>query len=92
MKQICDFKIADYIRKIYNHKDDLGENKAFMLIAHLASFNSLDPHSKTGACIVSNDGELVSIGWNAMPFEETRKILSILMLFMLREWLYTMLL
>ena len=69
MKQICDFKIANYIERVKKDKDEFGKDKAYMLIAHLASLNSLDPHSKTGACIVSKDGELVSIGWNAMPFD-----------------------
>lgn len=64
MKQICDLKIKNEIEKIVN--SDLSQEK-YMIIAHLASLNSLDPNSKTGACIVSKDGEVISIGWNAMP-------------------------
>lgn len=68
MEQICNLEISREIEKIMNNKLLQKDIKyKYMLIAHLASFNSLDPHSKTGACIISKDGELLSIGWNAMP-------------------------
>lgn len=68
MKQICNKKILQEIKKIEKNKEKIGIDKAYMLITHLASLNSNDPHSKTGACIVSENNELISIGWNEMPF------------------------
>ncbi len=68
MKQMCNPKIQEEINNIYQNKEKIGLDNAYMLIAHLASFNSNDPHSQTGSVIISKDNEIVSIGWNEMPF------------------------
>lgn len=68
MKQICNTEILKEISKIYKNKEKLGSDYAYMIIAHLASFNSNDPHSQTGSVIVSKDDEILSLGWNEMPF------------------------
>ncbi|OXU30614.1 hypothetical protein TSAR_003756 [Trichomalopsis sarcophagae] len=42
-------------------------NSIFMEMAYLVSKHSNDPKCKVGACIVSEDNEIVSIGYNHMP-------------------------
>lgn len=39
----------------------------FMLLAILVSMDSKDPNTKVGACIVSNDNRIVSVGYNSIP-------------------------
>lgn len=39
----------------------------FMSIAYLSSMRSKDPHTKVGACIVSDDHKVLSLGYNGMP-------------------------
>ena len=51
------FKRADYI----------SWDEYFMGVAHLASFRSKDPNSQVGACIVSEDNKILSMGYNGFP-------------------------
>ena len=39
----------------------------FMGVAILAAQRSKDPNTQVGACIVSNDNKILSIGYNGMP-------------------------
>jgi len=39
----------------------------FMGIALLSAKRSKDPHTSVGACIVSQDNKIVSVGYNGMP-------------------------
>lgn len=39
----------------------------FMSIALLSSLRSKDPNTKVGACIVSEDHKVLSLGYNGMP-------------------------
>lgn len=39
----------------------------FMLLALLVSMDSKDPNTKVGACIVSNDNKIISLGYNSIP-------------------------
>ena len=39
----------------------------FMGVAELASMRSKDPNTQVGACIVSNDNKILSIGYNGFP-------------------------
>ena len=39
----------------------------FMAIAKLSSMRSKDPSTQVGACIVSNDNRILSIGYNGAP-------------------------
>ena len=38
-----------------------------MGVAILAAQRSKDPNTQVGACIVSNDNKILSIGYNGMP-------------------------
>lgn len=38
-----------------------------MAIASLAAFRSKDPNTQVGACIVSNDNKILSMGYNGLP-------------------------
>ena len=38
-----------------------------MAIAKLSAMRSKDPHTQVGACIVSNDNRILSIGYNGAP-------------------------
>ena len=48
-------------------KDYLNWDEYFMAIARLSSMRSKDPSTQVGACIVSNDNRILSIGYNGAP-------------------------
>lgn len=39
----------------------------FMGVAHLAGMRSKDPSTQVGACIVSEDNKILSMGYNGLP-------------------------
>lgn len=45
-------------------KDYLSWDEYFMAVAKLSAMRSKDPHTQVGACIVSNDNRILSIGYN----------------------------
>ncbi len=55
-------EIKDKSRKGYLSWDDY-----FMMIAKLTAMRSKDPNTQVGACIVSNDNRILSIGYNGTP-------------------------
>mgnify|MGYP000279035067 FL=1 len=55
----------------------------FMGVAKLSGMRSKDPHSQVGACIVSPDNKILSMGYNGFPmgcsddeFPWARKVMS----------------
>ena len=48
-------------------KDYLNWDEFFMGIAKLAAGRSKDPNTQVGACIVSEDNRILSIGYNGAP-------------------------
>lgn len=48
-------------------KDYLNWDEYFMAISKLSSLRSKDPSTRVGACIVSNDNRILSIGYNGAP-------------------------
>ena len=48
-------------------KDYLNWEEYFMGIAKLSAMRSKDPNTQVGACIVSNDNRILSIGYNGCP-------------------------
>lgn len=48
-------------------KDYLTWDEYFMGIAILSSYRSKDPSTQVGACIVSRDNRILSIGYNGAP-------------------------
>lgn len=48
-------------------KDYLNWEEYFMGIAKLSAMRSKDPSTQVGACIVSNDNRILSIGYNGCP-------------------------
>ena len=48
-------------------KDYLNWDEYFMGIAKLSAMRSKDPSTQVGACIVSNDNRILSIGYNGCP-------------------------
>ena len=48
-------------------KDYLTWDEYFMGIAILSSYRSKDPSTQVGACIVSKDNRILSIGYNGTP-------------------------
>ena len=48
-------------------KDYLNWDQYFMGIAKLSAMRSKDPNTQVGACIVSNDNRILSIGYNGTP-------------------------
>lgn len=47
--------------------DYITWDEYFMSVAHLAGMRSKDPSSQVGACIVSNDNKILSMGYNGFP-------------------------
>lgn len=47
--------------------DNISWDEYFMSIAVLSSLRSKDNHTKVGACIVSCDHKVLSLGYNGMP-------------------------
>lgn len=48
-------------------KDYLSWDEYFMGVAKLSALRSKDPNTKVGACIVSEDNRILSIGYNGAP-------------------------
>ena len=48
-------------------KDYISWDEYFMAIAKLSSMRSKDPNTQVGACIVSSDNRILSIGYNGAP-------------------------
>ncbi len=48
-------------------KDYISWDEYFMGVAFLAAMRSKDPNTQVGACIVSNDNKILSIGYNGFP-------------------------
>ena len=48
-------------------KDYLSWDEYFMGVAKLSSLRSKDPSTQVGACIVSDDNRILSIGYNGAP-------------------------
>lgn len=48
-------------------KDYISWDEYFMGIAILSSMRSKDPNTQVGACIVSDDNKILSMGYNGFP-------------------------
>jgi dCMP deaminase len=48
-------------------KDYISWDEYFMGVAKLAAMRSKDPHTQVGACIVSEDNKILSMGYNGFP-------------------------
>ena len=48
-------------------KDYINSDEYFMGIAMLSAERSKDPSTQVGACIVSNENKILSVGYNGMP-------------------------
>ena len=47
--------------------DYITWDEYFMAVAKLAGMRSKDPNTQVGACIVSSDHKILSIGYNGFP-------------------------
>ena len=52
---------------VEKRRDYISWNEYFMGVALLAGMRSKDPNSQVGACIVSQDNKILSIGYNGFP-------------------------
>ena len=48
-------------------KDYISWDEYFMGVAILSGMRSKDPHTQVGACIVSADNKILSMGYNGLP-------------------------
>jgi dCMP deaminase len=48
-------------------EDYLTWDEYFMGVAALSGMRSKDPHTQVGACIVSSDNKILSMGYNGLP-------------------------
>ena len=53
-------------------KDYISWDEYFMGVAMLAGQRSKDPNTQVGACIVSDDNKILSIGWNRNREEDNK--------------------
>jgi len=53
--------------KIRKREDYINWDSYFMGIAKLSGMRSKDPNTQVGACIVSNDNKILSMGYNGFP-------------------------
>ena len=54
--------------KITKRSGYLSWDEYFMGVAALAAMRSKDPNSQVGACIVSQDNKILSMGYNGFPW------------------------
>lgn len=47
--------------------DYISWDEYFMSVARLAGMRSKDPNTQVGACIVSSDNKILSMGYNGLP-------------------------
>ena len=50
-------------------KDYISWDEYFMGVAKLSALRSKDPNTQVGACIVSEDNKILSMGYNGLPRE-----------------------
>ena len=48
-------------------EDYISWDEYFMGVAYLSALRSKDPNTQVGACIVSNDNKILSMGYNGFP-------------------------
>ncbi|MEE3420516.1 MAG: dCMP deaminase family protein [Lachnospiraceae bacterium] len=48
-------------------RDYISWDEYFMGVAYLSGMRSKDPHTQVGACIVSSDNKILSMGYNGLP-------------------------
>lgn len=53
--------------KSVKRKDYINWDEYFMGVAHLSGMRSKDPNTQVGACIVSKDNKILSMGYNGFP-------------------------
>jgi len=54
-------------KKGMKRKDYICWDEYFMGVAYLAGMRSKDPSTQVGACIVSEDNKILSMGYNGLP-------------------------
>ena len=52
---------------MYQRKDYINWDEYFMGIAFLSAKRSKDPNTQVGACIVSQDNKILTMGYNGFP-------------------------
>ena len=52
---------------IQKRQDYISWDEYFMGVAMLSGMRSKDPNSQVGACIVSEDNKILSMGYNGFP-------------------------
>ena len=55
------------MEKMRKREDYISWDEYFMGIAQLSGMRSKDPNSQVGACIVSSDNKILSMGYNGFP-------------------------
>ena len=52
---------------MYQREDYINWDEYFMGVAFLSAKRSKDPHTQVGACIVSENNRILSMGYNGLP-------------------------
>lgn len=68
-EQLQEFKVWEEHHKIYENqrKDYIAWDEYYMGIALLSAQRSKDPSTQVGACIVSAENKILSVGYNGTP-------------------------
>lgn len=53
--------------KIFKRNDYISWDEYFMGVAIMSGMRSKDPNTQVGACIVSEDNKILSMGYNGLP-------------------------
>ena len=52
---------------VFKRRDYISWDEYFMGVCYLSGFRSKDPNTPVGACIVSDDNKILSMGYNGFP-------------------------
>ncbi len=55
------------MEKMRKRSNYISWDEYFMGVAHLSGMRSKDPNTQVGACIVSMDNKIMSVGYNGFP-------------------------
>ena len=62
-----EMKPASDVKKSSKRTDYISWDEYFMGVAKLSAKRSKDPNTQVGACIVSDDNKILSMGYNGFP-------------------------
>ena len=59
--------MGDAVTEVRKRRNYISWDEYFMGVADLSGLRSKDPNTQVGACIVSGDNKILSMGYNGLP-------------------------